>query len=40
MLELSGDLGSIYPHIKLGEWLHIGKNTPFGLGQYQILAEA
>lgn len=38
-LSLHGDLNPLYPFIKAGEWLHIGKNTTFGLGQYKISEE-
>ena len=32
-LILSGELGDLRPFLKLGEYLHIGKQTVFGLGK-------
>lgn len=32
----SGDLKPFYPLLKLGESLHVGKNTMFGLGRMQV----
>lgn len=32
-----GPLGALMPWLKLGEMLHIGKNTTFGFGKYVIL---
>ena len=35
-LQLSGPgLARLWPLIALGQWLHLGKNTSFGLGQYR-----
>ena len=36
-LSLSGNLAAFIPYLRLGEWLHVGKNTTFGLGQYQLV---
>ena len=33
----SGPLDLFFPFIKLGQFLHIGKNTSFGLGKYNIV---
>ena len=30
----------IWPYLYLGQWLHAGKNSIFGLGHYQIVAQA
>lgn len=30
----------IWPYLYLGQWLHAGKNSIFGLGHYQITADA
>ena len=35
-IELGGSLGPFLPYLHLGQWLHLGKNATFGLGQYQI----
>ena len=35
-MSISGNLSSIYPLLKLGEYIHIGKNTAFGLGRYHL----
>jgi CRISPR-associated endoribonuclease Cas6 len=32
----SGDLDSFIPYLKLGEKIHVGKNTSFGFGKYKI----
>ena len=34
-----GDFGKFMPFISLGEQIHVGKNTTFGLGRYQIRRE-
>ena len=34
--QLSGNLQPFIPILKLGQWLHIGKNASFGLGRYQL----
>jgi len=33
---LQGDLAPFWPLLHLGQWLHVGKNTTFGLGRYRI----
>jgi hypothetical protein len=35
-ITYSGDFTNFMPYIKAGEITHIGKNTSFGLGKYQI----
>jgi hypothetical protein len=34
-----GDIGFFMPLLKLGEYLHIGKSTVFGLGKYRLSVE-
>lgn len=36
---LHGDLAPFWPLLHLGQWLHVGKNTTFGLGRYRIEEE-
>jgi len=35
-ITLKGNLSPFFPLLYLGQWLHIGKNTSFGLGHYQL----
>jgi len=35
-IELSGDISTFYPFLKIAEFLHIGKGTTFGLGKIKI----
>jgi len=32
-----GDLGPFYPWLKIGELIHVGKNTVFGMGGYRLV---
>lgn len=34
--QLAGDLQPFWPFLHLGQWLHVGKNATFGLGQYSL----
>jgi len=36
-LSLEGEVEPFIPYLRLGEWLHVGKNATFGLGQYQLI---
>lgn len=36
--RLEGDLVPFWDAIRLGEWLHVGKEASFGLGKYRIAA--
>jgi CRISPR-associated endoribonuclease Cas6 len=38
-VSFEGDLAEFMPFIELGEILHAGKGTSFGLGKYEILKE-
>jgi CRISPR-associated endoribonuclease Cas6 len=38
-IAFEGDLAEFMPYLKLGEFLHIGKGTVFGLGKYEIVRE-
>ncbi|HID96100.1 MAG TPA: CRISPR system precrRNA processing endoribonuclease RAMP protein Cas6 [Candidatus Latescibacteria bacterium] len=35
----SGDLAPFLPFLRMGQYVHVGKNTTFGLGQYRISYE-
>jgi len=36
-ITFEGDLAPFWTFILLGEWLHVGKKTSFGLGRYEII---
>jgi hypothetical protein len=38
-ITFEGELAPFWPVILLGEWLHAGKKTAFGLGQYELKIE-
>jgi len=38
-ITFKGDLAEFIPYIKLGEYLHMGKGTVYGLGKYEIEGE-
>ena len=38
-ITFEGDLAEFLPFLKLGEYLHIGKGTVYGLGKYEIVGE-
>ncbi len=35
-LTLSGNLERALPLLRVGQWTHVGKNTGFGLGRYEL----
>lgn len=35
-VEFAGNIAPFLPYLKLGEWLHIGKNADLGQGRYRI----
>ncbi len=39
-VTFSGDLPEFMPYLLLGERLHVGKGTSFGLGKYEIIGKA
>jgi hypothetical protein len=39
-LKLHGDLAAYWPLLKLGEYIHVGKNTTFGMGKMTIYDES
>lgn len=38
-IEYRGNIREFYPFLKLGSYIHIGKNTTFGFGKYILLEE-
>ncbi|HQA57599.1 MAG TPA: CRISPR system precrRNA processing endoribonuclease RAMP protein Cas6 [Acetivibrio sp.] len=38
-IKIEGDLTELYPYILLGQYLHVGKNSTFGLGKYEVLID-
>lgn len=36
---LEGELAPFWPFLHLGQWLHVGKETTFGLGHYRLTAR-
>jgi len=36
-ITFSGDLTPFRPYLLLGEYVHVGKGSTFGLGKYEIL---
>jgi hypothetical protein len=36
-VTFEGELGMFLPYLKLGEYLHVGKNAVFGNGWYEIV---
>jgi len=36
-LQLNGDLTPFLPLLQLGQWLHVGNKTTFGMGRYTII---
>jgi len=38
-ITFEGELTEFLPFLKLGEYLHIGKGTVYGLGKYEIVGK-
>ena len=36
-ISFEGDLAEFLPIIKLGEYLHVGKGTVYGMGKYEMI---
>lgn len=37
--QLTGNLNHLWPFLYLGQWVHAGKKTTFGLGHYQLITH-
>jgi len=38
-ITFEGELAEFFPFLRLGEYLHVGKGTVYGLGKYEIAGE-
>ncbi|HEX16511.1 MAG TPA: CRISPR system precrRNA processing endoribonuclease RAMP protein Cas6 [Deltaproteobacteria bacterium] len=38
-ITFKGDFRPFWPFLRLGEWIHAGKGTSFGLGRYEIVSK-
>lgn len=39
-ITFGGDLEPFWPFLQLGQWIHVGKGTSFGLGRYEIVSRS